>query len=114
MDDFHSQSLGADLVAVETSEENDFIKEVVDVSDRDMPNSQDYWVLGAKKRASKREYFWVQTGNPIGFGDWSSAEPDYGQNTYIYMDPRNSNRKWKAWGGYEHNIICETSTGVFS
>ena len=87
------------------------MRTVIDIADSNMPKSANYWVLGAKRRASSREYYWIQTGAAVSFGDWTSGEPDGDPNTYVYMS-RRSNRKWAAWTGYEYNIICEASLGV--
>jgi len=113
----YCQGLGADMVAVETSAENEFIKRVVDVEESDMPNGDDVWVLGAKRSGIGQPFFWVQTGNTVeaGFNDWEPRHPDeYSQyqTVYVYMEPRwlDSDRKRK-WGAYPNgssdNIICE-------
>jgi hypothetical protein len=103
----HSQKLNGDLVAVETPKENNFIKNVLDITDSDMPNSVNHWVLGGKRRDNIREYIWVQTGKPVVWGDWNVGEPDYSSKSYIYMNTRYNNRKWDDWTGSAYNIICE-------
>jgi len=112
----YCQGFGADLVAVETSAENEFIKRVVDVEDRDMPNSANYWVLGAERSGIGQPFYWVQTGNTIGagFNDWGLDRYLNSQypNVYVYMFPRNgwaglNKRKWGAFTKEQDNIICE-------
>jgi hypothetical protein len=98
------QNLDADLVAVETYAENEFIRKTIDVTDTNMPNSQDYWILGAKTRANN-EYYWVQTGNPITFADWNNKTNDGA--LVVYMMTRSQSRKWNKYSGTVHNIICE-------
>jgi hypothetical protein len=94
---------------VETPEENDFLKNVIDVTDSNMPYSYSYWVLGGKSRINSTEYVWVQTGNQITWSDWAGGEPDYSYNSYIYMSSRNENRKWNDLTYYSspRSIICE-------
>ena len=111
---FFLQSLGADLVAVETAEENNFIKNVIDVSDRNMPNAASYWVLGAKRRGSAREFFWVQTGSAVVFADWALGKPSYHSNGYIYMQGTLGRRKWGDHTCCVRSIICEASLGNYS
>ena len=96
------------MVAVESSAENEFIKRVVDVEESDMPNSNDYWVLGGKRDGVGQPYQWVQTGNSVGFTDWASGRPPHPTTPklYIYMT-RRGDRRWGAYTGTEQNIICE-------
>jgi len=111
----YCQGFGADMVAVESSAENEFIKRVVDVEESDMPNSADFWVLGAKRTGVGNPFHWMRTGSTIGagFSDWG---PDVGykgaSNVFVYMRPRggwsgNDKRKWSAFSCCEYNIICE-------
>lgn len=107
----YCQGFGADLVAVETSAKNEFIKRVVDVEEKDMPRSISYWVLGAKRSGIGQPLYWVQTGNTIeaGFNDWAPEQPDnQTSNVYVYMRQEIYSRKWGAYAiTVSYNIICE-------
>jgi len=109
----YCQGLGADLIAVETSAENEFIKRVVDVEESDMPNSDYLWVLGAKRSEIGQPLYWVQTGNTIeaGFNVWAQYHPHY-TGDYVGLHGRgwtNSARKWMTYSSLDegYNIICE-------
>ena len=101
------QELGADLVSVETSGENECIKHVVDVSDKDMSYSYDHWILGAKRRSAKDTFIWEQTRAPVIFADWVYRYGPQPKGNYLRMNPRH-NRKWDSLDlGSNSNIICE-------
>merc|ERR1712142_875871 len=56
----YCQRFGADLVAVETAAENNFIKRVVDVEYKNRPNGADFWVLGGRRDGVGKPFTWFQ------------------------------------------------------
>jgi len=111
----YCQGFGADLIAVETSAENEFIKRVLDVEERDTPYFDDFWLLGGKRIGIRQPFYWLQTGDKIeaGFTDWAPGFPDrpytrYHRYVWVIMHPRSeSERKWGAFPNGASNIICE-------
>ena len=57
-------------MAVETREENEFIKRVIDVEDKDMRYSYGNWILGGKRTGVGNDMIWVQTGQRIAFANF--------------------------------------------
>ena len=92
-----NQRLGADLVAVETSEENEFIKRVIST----IEDTDGYWILGGKRIGN--DYIWVQTGNRFGFTDWYPSYPD--RFPYVYMFT--SGGWFTSDSNWYKNFICE-------
>lgn len=116
----YCQGFGADLVALETSSEYEFIKRVIDVEEKDMPNSGSNWILGGKRTGVGNKFIWVQTGRPIGFANWQTGGVNVPgshaseNNVYVFMGLRTDSRGDRSWwvnpnASQRKNIICESS-----
>ena len=100
------------MVAVETREENEFIKRVLDVEEKDMPGSDNWWNLGGKRVGN--EVIWVQTGNRIGSANWHvwySSAYDLSRRgiNYVKMLQSIYQRKWYFNSDNAGRFICEAS-----
>lgn len=106
----YCQRFGADLVAVETPKEWEFIRRVVDVEEADMPGSQLTWILGGKRKGIGHPFKWVQTDKEITFTDWHGWFPKGTANeetVFVYMSWRGKGRKWHAASYSVSRFICE-------
>ena len=101
-------------MAVETREENEFIKRVIDVEEKDMAPGDSYWALGGK-RVGNGDVIWVQTGNRIGSANWhvwhgNENPQSKSGNYYIYMIELRNRRQWIFRSDdFSLRFICEAS-----
>ena len=111
---FPPQNFDADLIAIETKEEDDFVRNVIDNTDSDMPKSSSPWILGATSTGSGNPLHWVQTGQKVSYTNWWPGDPNNGGERMIAMsskeyDGRHGNREWWDYylGTSYTNLICE-------
>ena len=76
---------GYDLVVIENSDENQFLKNQI----QSRYNDEDFWI-GLKENGTATQYEWVDT-SPLGFGNtlrsdpWSDNEPNTVLTYFIKM-----------------------------
>lgn len=105
----YSFLLGGNLVAVETEEENEFIKEIVSEG-----SQTGYWLGGTDSRVED-EWYWT-SGEPLVFDDWYTNQPDNSGDNEHYLEIRkdfnyqwndDSNDKFDPTVLLSQGFICE-------
>ncbi|XP_059488753.1 C-type lectin 37Da-like [Neocloeon triangulifer] len=97
------KTYGMELVSIETKEENDEIRKMID--------SQLYWISGSDM-GSEGEFYWTGTGRKIEtFTNYREGQPDnyMGKEHCLYLKMRNFNMMWNDSDceGAKMRFICE-------
>lgn len=107
----HCQAIDADLVSIETEEENQFILRIIrtrNLVDSVQENGAGFWTSGTDKSGSWK---WAVTDQQISYSYWAPGEPKFGLHTKCLHLWKQHDFKWDDIPcTYMQNIpICEAA-----